>query len=136
MTYYGHPIGCRAEATGVTTWLWADHDGLHCGPDLPSADIVPTGHLWGWGPEVRVHLREDPVAPTRGILVLDQAAGRQKLMTLRITHTSEVPAIVSDGNRFLRCATPADQDRFDALSLDVLVVTAPTRVVLVADRKR
>lgn len=135
MIHYGQSIGSRADAKGVTTWLWADHDGLHCGPDLPTAEVVPTGHLWGWGHGVRVHLREDASVPTRGILVRETAYAGQELITLTLKRTSGLPAIVCDRDRFLRCASPADQHRLDALNLDVLVVTAPTRALLVADRK-
>ena len=134
MTYSGTPITSRADAHGVTTWLWADHDGLHCGPDLPTAKTVPTGHLWGWGPDVRVHLREDPIAPTRGILVHESAGGGQELTVLKLDQDSGLPAVVKDRDRFLRCASPADQERFDTLMLDVLIVTAPSHVVLIAGR--
>lgn len=135
MTYHGEPISSRAEAVGVTTWLWAGHQGLHCGPDQPSAEVVPTGHLWGWGPGVRVHLREDPIAPTRGILVRDGAATGRSLTTLATSSGADLPTIVSDRTRFLRCASVEDQQRFEAIQLEVLVVTAPTRAVLIADRR-
>lgn len=66
--YYALPLASREEAYGITAWLWADHDGLHCGAGLPEGTI-PTGHLWGWGPGGYVHLREDPCAPAVGIQV-------------------------------------------------------------------
>lgn len=133
MTYYAKPIKARDEAIGVTTWLWADHDGLHCGPDLPAAK-VPTGHLWGWGPLVRVHLREDAVAPCCGILLSDHdGPGFAPVETLPVG-AGGYPKTVLGQDRFLRCASEADEQRFAALSLRAVVVVAPTHAVLVSSQ--
>ncbi len=132
MKRYALPITSRSDVPRVTTWLWADHDGLHCGGQLPEG-LVPTGHLWGWGDGVRVHLREDAVAPARGIAVWNsEQPGATEVFALPCTGDG-FPTTVRDKDRFLRCASPEDQKRFDALRLDVLVVTSPTRAVMVGD---
>lgn len=132
MTYYAKPITSRDDAVGVTTWLWAANDGLHCG-DNPPESKVPTGHLWGWGSDVKVHLREDAVAPTRGVLLTDrQAAGLVEAEVLAVGKKG-YPKTVLGQDRFLRCASDEDLDRFSDLKLDVTVLLQPTNVVLVGD---
>lgn len=132
MKRYALPIAGRSDVPEVTTWLWAGHDGLHCGGALPEGPVT-TGHLWGWGDGVQVHLREDAVAPTRGIAVWDaERSGSVEVLALP-DEADEFLTTVRDRGRFLRCASEQDQQRFDALSLDVLVVTSPTRAVLVRE---
>lgn len=133
MTYYARPITGREDAAGVTTWLWADNDGLRCGDALPPSP-VPTGHVWGWGPDVRVYLREDVAHPTRGVLVSEVAIAGSQAATIMPPGSGRYPSIVTDRRRFLRCASAEDQRRFDELDLDVLVLISPTQVVLVADK--
>lgn len=133
MTYYAKPINAREQATGVTTWLWADNDGLHCGPDLP-ATKVPTGHLWGWGPQVRVRLREDAVAPTRGILLTEEPGpGLVRVEVLPPAKATYLQTVLGQ-DRFLRCASDADERRFAALNLATIVVVSPTHAVLVGSK--
>lgn len=135
MSYFGRPIDSRDQATGIGTWLWADHDGLHCDPTPPDG-IVPTGHLWGWGEDSLVHLREDVAAPTKGILVSrEQEDGATKLVTIKGLREGEYPSVVTEPNRFLRCATPEDEHRVEKLDIEVVVVVSPTHAVLMRDRK-
>lgn len=134
MKYYAKPITTRHDAQGITTWLWAGHDGLHCGPELP-AGPVPTGHLWGWGPGVRTHLREDATHPTRGILVTDTPTPDTTEVVAMAADDGPFPSIVTDRSRFLRCASPTDQQRFDALTLKAVTLISPTQAVLVSDRR-
>lgn len=129
MTCFAKPISDRRDAVGVETWLWADNDGLHCGPTLPTHK-VPTGHLWGWGPGVKVHLREDAVAPTRGVLLSSsQTLGTTAVATLPLGSGDYPKAVV--GERFLRCASPEDEERFRRFDLVVVAITWPSNVVLV-----
>ena|GEM_PF-901888 len=134
-THHARAIHARAEAEGVQTWLWAGNDGLHCGESLPVGK-VPTGHLWGWGSGVMVHLREDACAPTRGILLTAEAAAdTQPVATEEYTATDDGPKPpphpVDEPGRFLRCASRQDESRFSALQLRVVVVISPTHAVLV-----
>lgn len=130
MTWYVTPLDSRDDAYGVQMWIWADHEGLHC-DSAPPKGKVPTGHLWGWGAGVRVHVREDAVAPTRGLLASLTPGGAEA--TVLDAGEDGFPKAVEAGGRFLRCATEADQKRFDALTLSVLLVTAPTSAVLIGD---
>lgn len=133
MTYFAKPISSREQATGVATWLWADHDGLHCGPDLP-ATKVPTGHLWGWGSCVWVHLREDAAAPTCGILLAEEAGpGLVQVETLPVARANYLRTVLGQ-ERFLRCASEADAQRFAGLDLTTVVVVSPTHAVLVGSK--
>lgn len=134
--YFVRPLSSANQVDGVTTWLWADHEGLHCAPSPPSAPI-PTGHLWGWGSNTWVHLRNDPTAPTVGLEVSTrQHVEAEPCTVLPLDSPADYPQVVSERNRFLRCATEDDQERIDALTICVLALTTPTHAVLLGERDR
>jgi len=130
---YARPISQVDDVSGVTTWLWADNDGLHCG-STPPAGTVPTGHVWGWGPGVRVHLRQDAIAPATGIMLVDSAQPDFVEVETMPLGTAAYPKTVLGQDRYLRCAGSDDEDHFSELRLDVVVVVAPTHALLVGER--
>lgn len=132
MTRFAKAITSVDDAQGVSTWLWSDNDGLHCS-NTPPTGKVPTGHLWGWGPDVKVHLRQDALAPTRGMILVDtRQPGYVGVETIPFG-SGDCPKVVHQP-RYLKCASPADESRLKNLSLEVVLVVSPTHAVLVGER--